>query len=96
MPVERFARDLPCWKDGGRKTCAKDETFKIYDEPSILQLEKSLMIEKTLYLQINYLKKVNIEIVNLKLILKIKKHSQEKKLEVILQESIFIWLKPII
>ena len=31
MPVERFARDLPCWKDGGRKTCAKNETFKIME-----------------------------------------------------------------
>jgi deoxyribonuclease-1 len=31
MPVERFARDLPCWKDGGRKACKKDETFKIIE-----------------------------------------------------------------
>lgn len=31
MPVERFARDLPCWKDGGRKACKKDETFRVME-----------------------------------------------------------------
>ena len=31
MPVEYFAKDLPCWKEGGRKACAKDETFKIME-----------------------------------------------------------------
>jgi deoxyribonuclease I len=31
MPVERFARDLLCWKDGGRKACKKDENFKIME-----------------------------------------------------------------
>ena len=28
MPAENFGRHLPCWKEGGRKACAKDETFK--------------------------------------------------------------------
>lgn len=31
MPVEYFAKDLPCWKDGGRKACSKDKTFKIME-----------------------------------------------------------------
>ena len=31
MPVEYFAKDLPCWKDGGRKACIKDKTFKIME-----------------------------------------------------------------
>lgn len=31
MPVEYFARDLPCWKDGGRKACEKDENFRIIE-----------------------------------------------------------------
>ena len=31
MPVERFARDLPCWKEGGRKACKKDETFRVME-----------------------------------------------------------------
>jgi deoxyribonuclease-1 len=28
MPAENFGKHLPCWKEGGRKACAKDETFK--------------------------------------------------------------------
>lgn len=31
MPVEYFAKDLPCWKNGGRKACRKDKTFKIME-----------------------------------------------------------------
>ena len=31
MPVEYFAKDLPCWKDGGRIACAKDKIFKIME-----------------------------------------------------------------
>lgn len=31
MPVEYFAKDLPCWKNGGRKACSKDKTFKIME-----------------------------------------------------------------
>ena len=31
MPVEYFAKDLPCWKDGGRKACKKDETFRVME-----------------------------------------------------------------
>ena len=31
MPVEYFAKDLPCWKEGGRKACAKDENFKVIE-----------------------------------------------------------------
>ena len=27
MPVERFARHLPCWKDGGRKACKNNISF---------------------------------------------------------------------
>ena len=27
MPVEYFAKNLPCWKDGGRKACKKDPLF---------------------------------------------------------------------
>lgn len=28
MPAHNFGRHLPCWKDGGRKACRKDKTFK--------------------------------------------------------------------
>lgn len=28
MPAENFGRHLPCWKNGGRKNCSKDSTFK--------------------------------------------------------------------
>ena len=28
MPAENFGKRLPCWKEGGRKACSKDETFK--------------------------------------------------------------------
>ncbi len=28
VPVQVFAKDLPCWQDGGRKACRKDKTFK--------------------------------------------------------------------
>lgn len=35
MPVEYFAKDLPCWKDGGRKACSKDKTFKIMESDMI-------------------------------------------------------------
>ena len=28
MPAENFGRHLACWRDGGRKACKKDETFK--------------------------------------------------------------------
>ena len=31
IPVEYFAKDLPCWKNGGRKACSKDKTFKIME-----------------------------------------------------------------
>lgn len=31
MPAEYFAKDLPCWKNGGRKACGKDEYFKIME-----------------------------------------------------------------
>lgn len=27
MPAHRFGKDLPCWRNGGRKACAKDERF---------------------------------------------------------------------
>ena len=35
MPVERFARDLPCWKESGRKACKKDKTFKLMESDMI-------------------------------------------------------------
>lgn len=28
MPAENFGRHLPCWRNGGRKECKKDEFFK--------------------------------------------------------------------
>ena len=28
MPAENFGKHLPCWKDGGRKACSKDDFFK--------------------------------------------------------------------
>lgn len=28
MPAHNFAHHLPCWKEGGRKACKKDKTFK--------------------------------------------------------------------
>jgi deoxyribonuclease-1 len=28
MPAENFGRHLACWRDGGRKACKKDATFK--------------------------------------------------------------------
>lgn len=27
MPAEKFGRDLPCWKKGGRKACKNDISF---------------------------------------------------------------------
>lgn len=31
MPAYNFARHLPCWREGGRKACKKDKTFKIME-----------------------------------------------------------------
>jgi len=28
MPAHNFGKHLPCWRDGGRKACRKDKTFK--------------------------------------------------------------------
>lgn len=28
MPAHNFGQHLPCWRDGGRKACRKDKTFK--------------------------------------------------------------------
>lgn len=28
MPAHNFGKHLPCWKNGGRKGCRKDKTFK--------------------------------------------------------------------
>lgn len=28
MPAENFGKHLPCWKDGGRKACSKDNSFR--------------------------------------------------------------------
>lgn len=28
MPAHNFGKHLPCWKEGGRKACRKDKTFK--------------------------------------------------------------------
>ncbi len=28
MPAHNFGKHLPCWKNGGRKACRKDKTFK--------------------------------------------------------------------
>lgn len=28
MPAQNFGKHLPCWKNGGRKACAKDPTFQ--------------------------------------------------------------------
>jgi len=31
MPAHNFGKHLPCWRDGGRKACRKDKTFKIME-----------------------------------------------------------------
>jgi deoxyribonuclease-1 len=28
MPAHNFGKHLPCWREGGRKACKKDKTFK--------------------------------------------------------------------
>lgn len=28
MPAHHFGQHMPCWRDGGRKACKKDPTFK--------------------------------------------------------------------
>lgn len=31
MPAENFGRQLPCWRNGGRKACGKDDTFRVME-----------------------------------------------------------------
>ena len=31
MPAHNFGKYLPCWKQGGRKACKKDKTFKLME-----------------------------------------------------------------
>ena len=31
MPAHNFGQHLPCWRDGGRKNCRKDKTFKMME-----------------------------------------------------------------
>ena len=92
VPAYNFGRQMPCWKEGGRKACQKDSQFNLMeaDMHNLVPLVKLMKKEAILNLDLMFQNQVNLEIVILKLIINIKEHIQKKILEVILQEFIFI------
>ena len=93
VPAYNFGRQMPCWKEGGRKACQKDSQFNLMEADMhnlVQQLVKLMKKEVILNLDLMFQNQVNLEIVILKLIINIKEHIQKKILEVILQEFIFI------
>ena len=93
MPIQVLAQNLPCWKDGGRKACSKDNSFRA--------------MESDMYNLVPAIREINNDRSNYKFGDKLPKKQQygkcefevdsknkiaypKKRLEEILLESIFI------